>query len=137
MSAADLVDRVADELRAEPTLRLAVVFGSTARGTQRAESDVDVGIVPVDSELPLRAELALQVRLERVCQRPVHVVRLDRASTLLKWKVANEGRPVVSTPAHAWPRFVATSAIEFAELAPQLRDAEERFRARVANGTPP
>jgi len=130
----DLIARVDGVLRDGPALRLAVVFGSVARGEHHAGSDVDVGIVPVDPALPLRAELELQRRLEGACGRPVHLVRLDRASTLLKWKVANDGRPVVSDPPHMWSRFVAASAIEFAELAPQLRDAEERFRARLASG---
>ncbi|MEW6270509.1 MAG: nucleotidyltransferase domain-containing protein [Thermodesulfobacteriota bacterium] len=116
-----------------PPLRLGVLFGSFARGTERADSDVDLGIVPMDEALPLRAELEMQARLEQACGRPVHLVRLDRATTLLKWKAACEGRVLLSEPPHAWPRFVAASASEYAELAPQLRAAEERFRARVAS----
>jgi predicted nucleotidyltransferase len=133
----DLVARVEGALRDGPGLQLAVLFGSIARGDHHAGSDVDVGIVPVDPMLPMRAELELQRRLEAACGRPVHLVRLDRASTLLKWKVANDGRPLVNDPPHAWSRFVARSAMEFAELAPQLREAEERFRARLAGEPAP
>lgn len=135
MAAVQLFDRVAQALGGEPPLRLAVLFGSVARGKARPDSDVDVGIIPADPELALSAELDLQSRLERACHRPVHLVRLDRASTLLKWKVVNDGRLVLSDPAYVWPRFVATSAIEFAEYAPQLRVAEDLFRARLAAGT--
>lgn len=41
-------------------MRLAVVFGSGARVALRPDSDVDIGIVPSDSELRLAAELDLQ-----------------------------------------------------------------------------
>lgn len=135
-STEEIVSRLATALRDGPPLHLAVLFGSTARGTHRPDSDVDVGIIPVDRELKLGAELELQARLERTCGRTVQLVRLDRAATLLKWKVANEGRVLACDPPFAWPRFVASSAVEFAEMAPQLRDAEERFRARVAGGKP-
>lgn len=135
MAAVELLDRVTRALGDEPPLRLAVVFGSVARGQARPDSDVDIGILPADPELPLSAELDLQRRLEQACHRPVHLVRLDHASTLLKWKVVNDGRLVLSDPAHVWPRFVATSAVEFAEYAPQLRVAEDLFRARLAAGT--
>ena len=135
-STAEIVERLADALRVGSALRLAVLFGSTARGTHRSDSDVDVGVIPVDPALPLRSELELQARLEQACGRAVQVVRLDLASTLLKWKAVNEGRVLVSDPPHAWSRFVAASASEFAELAPQLHEAEERFRLRVAGGPP-
>jgi len=132
LDTAEIVARLTDALPVAPALRLVVLFGSRARGTARPESDLDVGIVPVDRDLPLGGELELQARLEQACGGPIHLVRLDRASTLLKWKVANEGRVLRSDPPHAWARFVAASASEFAELAPQLHAAEERFRARLA-----
>ena len=128
----ELIERLAGALRESTGLRLAVPFGSTARGTRRPDSDLDVGIIPVDPETSLGTELDLQNRLEQACERSVHLVRLDRASTLRKWKVATEGRLLVSNPPHSWPRFVAMSAIEYAEFAPQLEQAEERFRARLA-----
>jgi predicted nucleotidyltransferase len=74
-----------------PPLRLAVLFGSAARGRTRPDSDVDVGILPNDPDLPLHAELDLQARLERACGRSVDLVRLDRVSSLLKWEVARSG----------------------------------------------
>jgi len=57
-----------------------MLFGSAVSGRMRPESDVDVGIVPVDPDLPLGAELELQASLEHACGRPVDVIRLDRAS---------------------------------------------------------
>ncbi len=136
-STEEIVSKLTRALGGGPPLRLAVLFGSTARGTRRRDSDVDVGMIPVDEELQLGQELELQARLERSCGRTVQLVRLDRASTLLKWKIANEGLPLVSDPPSSWARFVAASALEFADLAPQLHAAEERFRARVAAGVGP
>lgn len=118
-----------------PRLRLAVLFGSFARREQRPDSDVDVAILPVDPELPLAAELDLQVALERASGRRVDLVRLDAASTLLRFRVAREGVLLLADPASEHPRFLAAAAAEHADFAPALAVAAERFRQRVAAGT--
>jgi len=115
-------------------LRLAVLFGSAARGALRDDSDVDVGIVPHDPAQSLHDELALQAALERALCRSVDLVRLDRASVLLRWRVAREGVPLLADPAREWPRFVAWVGIEHAEFAPLYARAAERFRRKLAAG---
>lgn len=66
-------------LETGPRLRLAMLFGSSTSGRLHAGSDVDVAIIPEDSRLPLREELALQAELARIAGRDVGLVRLDRA----------------------------------------------------------
>src|SRR2546428_6609232 len=96
MAAADatFVDNLRRVVAGGPPLRLAIVFGSAAEGSARPQSDVDVGILFCAPEVPLHTELELQARLERACGRPVDLVRLDRASSLLKWEVARRGLPI-------------------------------------------
>lgn len=115
-------------------MRLALLFGSFARGQQRPDSDVDIAILPADPDLPLAAELDLQVALERVCGRTVDLVRLERASTLLRFRIAREGVALQAEPASEHPRFLAAAAAEHADFAPALAVASERFRQRVAAG---
>jgi predicted nucleotidyltransferase len=129
---ANLQARIRLALTGGPPLRLALLFGSGARSELRADSDVDVGIIPRDPHLPLVAELDLQVRLERACGRAVDLVRLDQASTLLRWEAARAGVLVLADPPHEFPRFVATSAIEHADLMTTLAPAAARFRQRLA-----
>lgn len=114
-----------------PPVRLAVVFGSAARAALRPDSDVDIGIVPSDSELRLGAELDLQARLERACARPVDLVRPDRAPTLLRWEAARCAVPVVANPPQEFPRFVAEAAIEHAEFIETYAPTAERYRRRL------
>jgi len=116
-----------------PSLRLAMLFGSAATGRMHPESDLDIGIVPVDPDLPLRAELELQASLERACGRPVDLIRLDRASTLLRWEAARRGVPLVARSRHELIRFVAGAALKHADLAAALSHAEELFRSRLLN----
>jgi predicted nucleotidyltransferase len=132
----DLLSRLRVALTNAPPLRLAILFGSAADDALRADSDVDVGIVPRQADLLLATELDLQTRLERVCGRPVDLVRLDRAPTLLRWEAARTGIPILADPAPEFARFVASAALEHAELMPTLAFAAERFRQRLASAAP-
>lgn len=129
----ELLERLRSALRDGPALRLAVLFGSTARGQRHAQSDVDIGIIPDDPDLPLKSELDLQCALERVCAGPVDLLRLDRAPIALRWRVAKEGLPIWGTRV-AWIRFVGTTASEYADFAPALSQAARLFQARLASG---
>lgn len=126
-----LGDRIRGVLAAGPPLRLAILFGSCAQGLVHPDSDVDIGIIPRDPELPLAAELDLQARLEHACGRQVDLVRLDRASTLLRWEAGRHAVLLVADPPHEFPRFVASAALEHADLMIVLGPAAERFRQRL------
>ena len=117
-----------------PPLRFAMLFGSAAAGRMHPESDLDVGIVPVDPDLPLRAELELQASLERASGRPVDLIRLDRASTLLRWEAARQGVSLVARSPDELTRFVARAALDHADLAWTLSHAEKLFRSRLLDG---
>jgi len=84
-------DRLRAELAHGPPLRLAVVFGSRATGRARAHSDVDVGFIPTDAQLPLREELALASALSAAVSAEVDLVRLDGDEPLLGAEVARHG----------------------------------------------
>src|SRR3954471_3473320 len=113
-----LDDRLAKLFLAGPPLHFAMLFGSVAMGTDRANSDIDVGIYPVDLELSLQDELTLQTQLARVSARNVDRVRLDRAPTLVRWQVVRYGRLIVEPTPFAAARFVAASVADYLDFAP-------------------
>ena len=119
-------------LRDGPPLRIAILFGSRARGTARPDSDVDVAILPADTALSLTDENALCVRLERASGLAVDLVRIDHADEALRWRIARDGRVLVSEPAHAASRFLAREGIEHDERSTLEADAIRRYRAGLA-----
>lgn len=119
-------------LEREAGLRLALLFGSAAAGHLRPDSDVDVAIWPADPGISLEQELDLQARLSQACGREVDLVRLDRASTLLRWQVARTGVCLRSDPPAEEARFRARAGIEHAELRVVRDPAAERYRRRLA-----
>jgi predicted nucleotidyltransferase len=130
------VSELVRALRSGPPLRLAVLFGSAARGALRPESDVDIGVIPIDPELPLSDELALERRLEEACGRQVDVVRLDRASTFLLGEVARDGQPLLEITDGEFARFRARALGEWLDFAPAFERTAERFRQRLIELAP-
>lgn len=82
-------------LRTEHSVRLAVLFGSTATGEDLPESDVDLLIEHSSGDLEQIIEL--QRRLQARTRKRIHLVSLDDAkrSSLLLADILREGRVIV------------------------------------------
>jgi predicted nucleotidyltransferase len=126
----DLIRDLTMLLAAGPPLRLALLFGSVARGSDHAGSDLDVAILPVDRELTLADELTLQTRLSLLAKREVDLVRLDQCTPALRFRVAREGVPLLGVRSEL-NAFRARAGIEHAEMSPLIQRASELFRRRL------
>jgi len=83
-------------LRTERGVRLAVLYGSVARGDEDSGSDLDL-LMELTEDAPL-GPVALATRLGAVAGRDVDVARLDRVQAtapLLLARVLDEGRVIV------------------------------------------
>jgi predicted nucleotidyltransferase len=132
----ELLDKVRCVLEAGPPLRLAVLFGSFAKQRARADSDLDIAILPRDESLSLRDELDLAAQLSLSAGREVDLVRLDRATALLRWEIAKDGILLVADPTSEWLRFRVAAASEHADMADALDRAARLFRKRIAGTAP-
>lgn len=90
-----LIERLLEALRKQPSVRLAVIFGSVARGDERERSDLDLLVRLRRDDYVARADLV--ERLEVASGRRVQLVSLDQAeaSPLLLADVLRDGRVLV------------------------------------------
>jgi predicted nucleotidyltransferase len=114
-------------LRTEPNVRLAVLYGSIARGDDGPDSDLDL-LVSLDED---RADAAvkLAVRLERAVERHVDVARTNRVEStapLLLLQAIDEGRVVLDRDGE-WPVLEARRS----QIARRARRAHEARRQRA------
>jgi len=110
------VDRSALELLCrEEDLLLVVLFGSRARGIERADSDTDVGVLRREGLVPSERFLSLAGRLTGVLgMSDVDLVDLRRASGLLQHQVGTHGRALFEDEpgrfnlfrVHAWKLYL-------------------------------
>jgi uncharacterized protein YutE (UPF0331/DUF86 family)/predicted nucleotidyltransferase len=136
-----MAERLRAELLSGPPLRLAVLFGSRAKGRARDDSDFDVGIIPADPALSLRDELQLAVRLSARLGAEVDVVRLDVEDAVLGAEVARDGVVLFEAAPGTFaayradamsPANVALVAKKLGVLEEHLRRLRERRPADVA-----
>ena len=130
-----LVRALTAALRTERNVRLAVLFGSAARGEDRPGSDIDLIVALGDAGRLAFARLAL--RLEALLERPVQLVSLGEAesSPALLAEAVRDGRPIVDRDG-IWDRvrrhdkrLVRRARAADAEVQAMARDALERFAA--------
>jgi predicted nucleotidyltransferase len=117
-------------LESWPAVRLAYVFGSTARGEARTSSDVDIGVVvdPRDSPVDL-ADLGEQ--LERALSRRVDLLDLHRASPLLRREVLRDGVLLLCRDEATRAAFESRALAEYLDTQ-HLRDVQRQYlRERV------
>lgn len=131
-----LLDRLRETLAAIPAVRLAVLFGSVARGDERSGSDVDVGVRLAPDSAALRQEI--EVTLGRAAGRDVDLVFLDEAPPLLRFEIATDGAVLVERQPHDWADFRMHAMIDWWDWAPTAKKIEDaairRLRESMADG---
>src|SRR5262245_36901025 len=115
-------------LETENDVLYALVFGSTARGDQRADSDVDLAVaLRPGPAWDAQALGALASRLESAAGRPVDLVLLDEAPAPLAYRVFRDGRVVVERDHQALAARKARAILDYLDFKP----IEERCTAGV------
>lgn len=119
-----------------PDVELAVLFGSFARGRERPDSDVDLGLILDESTTGRRA--SIEAAVHRAARRKVDVVYLDEAPPLLRFEIARDGVPLVERRPHRWADFRVRAMHDWWDWAPYARRLDDaaigRLRDRVADG---
>ena len=91
-----VTDTLRQALAGRTDVRLAILFGSTARGTDRADSDVDVAVLARGVD-----PLALASDLTRALRREVQIVDLDAVGFPMLQAIVRDG-VVVAENGKGW-----------------------------------
>jgi len=132
-----LEDRLRQSVASLPEVRLAVLFGSTARGKAGPRSDVDLGVL-LDPDTP-DARLRVETELGRaVGDRSVDVIFLKEAPPLLRFEIAKEGVVLHQDRDGLWTDFKTRAMLDWYDWEPIARRIEEalieRLRRKVEHG---
>lgn len=121
-----LLSSVVSWLRTRPNVRLAVVYGSVARGVDRPESDLDL-LVSLDRE-EAHTTASLAATLGEKIGRRVQMVSLTHArrTPLLLLDIVREGRVLLDRDGE-WPSLVRRER----RLERQAADAEDELDRRI------
>lgn len=120
--------RLQDVLSRFPAIQVAALFGSMARGAERADSDIDVA-VQADKPLSVELRMAITEALALAFNRPVDLIDLRTAGQPLLGQIIGSGIQVMGSK-HQWGDLVYRNIMEHEDFAPyQKRILEGRRNA--------
>jgi len=122
-------------LAEDPRIGYALVFGSSARGTAHAHSDLDIA-VGLESRTRLSAlELGdLIARLEHASGRSVDVVVVDEAPPAVAYRVFRDGQVIVEKNHRTLVEQKTRAILEYLDFRPIEALAARGVLAAAAHG---
>jgi predicted nucleotidyltransferase len=122
-------------LEADHRVSYAVLFGSSARGTRRVESDLDIAIgLEPGTRLGARELGELISTLERAAGRKVDVVLFDEAPPAIAYRVFRDGSPLLVRDRAAMVARKARAILEYLDFQPIEELAARGAIAAAAHG---
>jgi uncharacterized protein len=137
MDTAAIIDATREALRSRDELAAGYVFGSIARGTATARSDLDLAVLFKEHPGPGLSGLGfdLAYELEQTLKRRLDVVVLNGSPADLVHRVLRDGVLVLENDRRARVAFEVRARAEFFDLAP-LRKLYRHRPAPLARREP-
>ncbi|MDY0176834.1 MAG: nucleotidyltransferase domain-containing protein [Lentisphaeria bacterium] len=120
-------------LQSEPSLQLAILFGSAARAALRPDSDIDLAL-QYDSPLSLTSRLDLTYRLESLLQRSVDLVELPQASGTLLKEILCHGKILIKRDPLLFFSHLQRMLYHQADMQPYIRRTLLQRQQRFQHG---
>jgi predicted nucleotidyltransferase len=129
-----VIDDLQRVLDADSRIAYALLFGSQARGTAHAHSDVDVALALQPGMVLDALSLGeLTARLESAAGRPVHLVMMDEAPPGLAYRIFRDGLPLLVRDEGALKTRLARAILEYLDFKP-VEDLFVRSVLRAGHG---
>lgn len=125
-----MLDAVSQQIATDPRITYALVFGSHARGTAHAASDLDVAIGGLTAPFTAHDLGDLVGRLESATGRTVDLVTLDQASPGLAYRVFRDGIVVLDRDHRALVERRARAVMDYLDWKP-VEDFFVAYRRRA------
>lgn len=129
----ELLARLRAAFRTESRVRLAILFGSMARGDGDAASDIDLLVDCIEDDPLYRLRLGL--RLEEKIGHPVDLAVIERAENrdpFFFLQALDEGRVIVDRD-HRWLGFLARRPATYKRAMRSYRQQLKRAQTAVDN----
>ena len=134
-SAAEITEILTAEVKRHPMIKLAILYGSYARGTQRPDSDIDLAVA-ADDRAPLNEETLIDVSVAASLQtgREVQVRDLARAQGLFLKEVLTTGVVIYQTDPVVRGRLISRMLGFVEDFQPIVAMIRRRKRERFLAG---
>ncbi len=113
-----------------PEILAAYLHGSTAKGTARPDSDIDIALLPLPGKhIPLQIRLEFAGELESAFGSKVDLGELSTNNLVYAKEVVADGCEIFTNNRFESDRFLATSLSMYAELQQQRKEVLNAYSA--------
>ncbi|WP_321532024.1 nucleotidyltransferase domain-containing protein [uncultured Desulfuromonas sp.] len=129
----EIFKQTVSALNKEQGLKLAILYGSAATGTMRANSDVDLAVLyghALDAEQKMR----LKDELERTFMRSVDLVDLSNLSGTILKQILCKGKVVIKNDSPALAMLLQRMIYNQADMMPYVTRTLMERQQRFLNG---
>lgn len=113
--------------RACPDIMAAYLYGSSARGDDRPDSDIDIGVLlPPGQNLP--DKLALGAKLHDITGRQIDLVDLRKVGNFLRMEVLREGQQLCNADPTQVLAWEARAMSEYAQHRTDIQGIMQDFQ---------
>lgn len=124
------LDRLEKVFRKYPDIQAVYLFGSTASGKTRPESDLDLAILPGKSALrEKKLDLLTDLAREGFCD--VDLVFLDTKDVVIKFESVRQNRLPYCAKGFDASAFFSLTLRQYFDFAPYLKTQREAYKRRV------
>lgn len=117
-------------LKQYPSILAAYLHGSTAKGTARADSDIDIAVLPKTGQhLPLKIRMECAGKLESILGCPVDIGELSTRNLIYAKEVVADGQEIFTANRFESERFMATCLAMYSELQQQRKEVLDAYTA--------
>lgn len=110
----EIFEKLKEFLEKDPNISFAFVFGSAAEGRLRKDSDIDLAIY-VTKELEPLEYLKLPTKLSDLIKREVHLIVLNKASSLLRHRIMKERKILFIKDFDTYAKFREKTMTDYEE----------------------
>jgi predicted nucleotidyltransferase len=131
----DLDEQIRRAVEPLPGIDVLVLFGSRAAGRPRADSDLDVAVLPATDDPRGRRRVLGEVAVALAELAPlgrVDVVLLDEAPALLRQRIMEGGRLLLCRAPGRWRAWRLRTMREYGDMEPARRLFREALHRRLA-----
>lgn len=112
----NVIDKLRELLSRQDDIRLSVVFGSVACGSQTPESDLDIAVLG-DGPLTAERKKTLIESVAKVSQRPVDLIDLSTVGEPLLGRILKQGQRLTGADS-TWASLVTRHLFDAADFLP-------------------
>lgn len=125
--------RLHEVFRCYPAIRAVYLFGSVAEGHARADSDLDLAVVPRDCSLrEKRLDILTDLARNGFCD--VDLVFLDVQDVVLRYEAVRQNQVIYQAEDFDRGEMYSRVVREYLDFEPYLRIQREAYKRRLLDG---